>query len=232
MPGSTIGGIFRVTTFGESHGAGVGAVVDGVPPGLPLSEEDIQKELDRRRPGQSAVTSPRRESDQVEILSGVFEGSTTGTPVALLIRNRDVDSSDYRRFKDKLRPGHADHAYLAKYGLRDWRGSGRASGRETAARVAAGAVARKLLEARGIAIAGYAAEIGGVAAGARDLQAVERNPVRSPDPEAAARMVERIERAREEQDSVGGVVEVVVRGLPPGLGEPVFNKLEARLATR
>ncbi|MFW6180709.1 MAG: chorismate synthase [Spirochaetota bacterium] len=230
MPGSTIGCIFRVTTFGESHGAGVGAVVDGVPPGLPLCEGDIQKELDRRRPGQSSVTSPRQEADRVEILSGVFEGRTTGTPVALLIHNRDVDSSDYRRFKDKLRPGHADYTYLAKYGLRDWRGSGRASGRETAARVAAGAVARKLLAERGVTVSGYAAEIGGVAAGSRDLQEVERNPVRAPDPEAAARMVERIERARAEQDSVGGVVEVVVRGLPPGLGEPVFDKLEARLA--
>jgi chorismate synthase len=230
VPGSSFGRILTVSTFGESHGPGVGAVLDGVPPGLPLSLEDIQRDLDRRRPGQSAVTTPRSESDRVEILSGVFEGRATGTPIALLIRNESMRSSDYDSLKDLFRPGHADFTYQAKYGLRDWRGSGRASGRETAARVAAGAVAKRILAARGVAILGYALEIDGVRASRVDPAEIERNPVRAPDPEAAALMVERIERARADNDSVGGIVEVVAAGCPAGLGDPVFDKLEALLA--
>jgi len=204
--------------------------VDGVPPGLALSAEDIQRELDRRKPGQSAITSPRAEKDRVEMLSGVFEGLTTGTPIALLIRNEDKRSSDYDKLKDLLRPGHADWTYAAKYGVRDWRGSGRASGRETAARVAAGAIARKVLAARGVSIIGYAREIGGVRAASVDPAEIERNPARCPDAGAAALMVARIEEARAAGDSVGGVVEVVATGCPPGLGDPVFDKLEALLA--
>jgi chorismate synthase len=230
VPGSSFGRILCVTTFGESHGPGVGVVLDGVPPGIPLETSDIQRDLDRRRPGQSAITTPRGEKDQVEIVSGVFEGHTTGTPIALLIRNRDVKSSDYDNLKDLVRPGHADWTYRAKYGIRDWRGSGRASGRETAARVAAGAVARKMLAARGVSVFGYALEIAGIRAQAMDPQEVERNPVRCPDAQAAARMVEKIEQARAAEDSVGGIIEVRVSGCPAGLGDPVFDKLEALLA--
>jgi chorismate synthase len=229
MPGSTFGRIFTVTTFGESHGPGVGVVIDGVPPSIALAAEDIQKDLDRRRPGQSAITSPRAEKDRVEILSGVFDGLTTGTAIALLIRNEDKRSSDYDNLKDLYRPGHADWTYSAKFGVRDWRGSGRASGRETAARVAAGAVAKKVLAARGITLLGYSREIAGIRAARVDPAEIERNPARSPDPEAAALMIERIEKAKAEKDSVGGVVEVVVTGCPPGLGDPVFDKLEALL---
>jgi chorismate synthase len=230
VPGSSFGRIFSITTFGESHGAGIGVVLDGVPPGIALSAEDIQKDLDRRRPGQSAITTPREEKDRVEILSGIFEGLTTGAPVALLIRNEDTRSGDYDALKGLIRPGHADWTYRAKYGLRDWRGSGRASGRETAARVAAGAIARKMLAARGVSILGYTLEIDGVRAARVDPNEIERNPARCPDPEAAGLMVERIEQARAEGDSVGGVVEVTVAGCPAGLGEPVFDKLEALLA--
>jgi len=230
MPGSSFGRLFTVTTFGESHGPAVGAVLDGVPPGLPLAEGDIQRELDRRRPGQSSVTTERAESDKVEILSGVFEGKTTGTPVALLIRNEGARSGDYQSLREVLRPGHADWTYLAKYGLRDWRGGGRSSGRETAARVAAGAVAKALLARRGIEVRGYTLEIAGVRARTIDIAEIERNPVRSPDAAQAAVMVQRIEEARAAGDSVGGIAEVTVSGCPAGLGEPVFDKLEALLA--
>ena len=230
MPGSSFGRLLTVTTFGESHGPAVGAVLDGVPPGLPLAEGDIQRELDRRRPGQSSVTTERAESDKVEILSGVFEGKTTGTPVALLIRNEGARSGDYQSLREVLRPGHADWTYLAKYGLRDWRGGGRSSGRETAARVAAGAVAKALLARRGIEVRGYTLEIAGVRARTIDIAEIERNPVRCPDAEQAAVMVQRIEEARAAGDSVGGIAEVTVSGCPAGLGEPVFDKLEALLA--
>jgi chorismate synthase len=230
MPGSSFGRLLTVTTFGESHGPAVGAVLDGVPPGLPLAEGDIQRELDRRRPGQSSVTTERVESDKVEILSGVFEGKTTGTPVALLIRNEGARSGDYQSLREVLRPGHADWTYLAKYGLRDWRGGGRSSGRETAARVAAGAVAKALLARRGIEVRGYTLEIAGVRARTIDIAEIERNPVRSPDAAQAAVMVQRIEEARAAGDSVGGIAEVTVSGCPAGLGEPVFDKLEALLA--
>ena len=230
MPGSSFGRILSITTFGESHGPAIGVVVDGAPPGLAIAAEDIQKELDRRRPGQSAITSPRAEKDRVEILSGIFEGRTTGVPIALLIRNEDKRSGDYDNLRNLFRPGHADWTYGAKYGVRDWRGSGRASGRETAARVAAGAIAKKVLAADGVSILGYTREIAGVRAGRVIPEEIERNMVRSPDPEAAALMVARIEEAKAEGDSVGGIVEVVAAGCPAGLGDPVFDKLEALLA--
>ncbi len=230
MPGSVLGRILTVSTFGESHGPAVGAVLDGVPPGLPLAEADIQRDLDRRRPGQSAAATERAESDTVEILSGVFEGKTTGTPIALLVRNTAARSSDYEAIRGVFRPGHADSTYAAKYGIRDWRGGGRSSGRETAARVAAGAVAKIILARRGIAVRGHAVEIGGVKAASYDAGQVERNPVRCGDPAAASLMMERIEEAKRAGDSVGGVAEVVVSGCPAGLGEPVFDKLEALLA--
>jgi chorismate synthase len=230
MPGSSFGEYLTVSTFGESHGAAVGVVVDGVPPGLALTVEDIQRDLDRRRPGQSGVTSARRESDRAELLSGLFEGMTTGTPIAIVIRNEEYRSSDYERFRDAFRPGHADWTYQAKYGVRDWRGGGRSSARETAARVAAGAVARKILAGRGITVAGYALEIAGIRAKRIDLAAIERNPVRSPDPEAAPLMERAIVEAKDDGDSVGGVVEVLADGVPAGLGDPVFDKLEALLA--
>ncbi len=230
MPGSSFGRILTITTFGESHGPAIGVVVDGVPPGVSLAAEDIQKELDRRRPGQSAITTPRAEKDKVEILSGVFDGLTTGTPIALLIRNEDKRSGDYDTLKHLYRPGHADWTYSAKYGVRDWRGSGRASGRETATRVAAGAIAKKVLAAHGATIIGYSREIDGVRAERVDPAEIERNPARCPDPAVATLMVERIEKAKAENDSVGGVVEVVAAGCPPGLGDPVFDKLEALLS--
>ena len=230
MPGSVFGEFLTVATFGESHGAAVGVVVDGVPPGLRLSLDDVQRDLDRRRPGQSGVTSERREHDRAELLSGVFEGTTTGTPVAILIRNEEHRSSDYENIRDAFRPGHADWTYHAKYGIRDWRGGGRSSGRETAARVAAGAVAKAILAERGISVAGYAREIAGVRAERVDLGEVERNPVRSPDAEAAPLMERAVAEAKAAGDSVGGVVEVVADGVPAGLGDPVFDKLEALLA--
>jgi chorismate synthase len=230
MAGSTFGRLFRVTTFGESHGSAVGAVVDGMPPGISLTETDVQKELNRRKPGQSAVSTPRVEKDAVEILSGVFDGTTTGTPIAMLIRNEAHRSADYEKLKEVFRPGHTDYTYIAKYGVRDWRGGGRSSGRETAARVAAGAVARKLLAVRGISILGYALEIAGVRAGRIVPGEIEKNPVRSPDPDRAALMIEKIEQAKADGDSVGGIAEVVASGCPAGLGDPVFDKLEALLA--
>jgi len=230
MGGNTFGVAFRVTTWGESHGPALGAVVDGCPPGLALDERDVQEWLNRRRPGQTQSSSPRREDDRVEILSGVFEGKTTGTPIALLIRNRDAASHDYEHLRDVFRPGHGDYAYAQKYGIRDHRGGGRASGRETAARVAAGAVAAKVLAGSGIRVFAFTRELGGIAAADIRPKEMDRNDLRCPDPEAAARMAERLEEARKEGDSLGGVVEIVVQGCPPGLGEPVFDKLDADLA--
>jgi chorismate synthase len=230
VAGNSFGKVFTVTTFGESHGKAIGAVIDGVPPHLALDEGHIQKELDRRRPGQSGISTPRAERDRVEILSGLFKGVTTGTPLALLIRNEDMDSSAYEKIQHLYRPGHADYTYTAKYGIRDWRGSGRASGRETAARVAAGAVAKKILLKEEIRLTGYALEIGGVRAVKKDFSRIEENIVRTPDVEKVSQMVRRIEEARKRGDSVGGIVEVVVDGCGPGLGEPVFDKLDALLA--
>jgi chorismate synthase len=236
MGGNKIGSIFRVTTWGESHGAALGAVVDGCPAGLELAEDDIQKALDRRKPSVAISSTTRREADKVEILSGVFEGKTTGTPISLLIRNADADSLAYDELKDVFRPGQGDYTYLKKYGIRDWRGGGRASGRETAARVAAGAIAGKVIAAHMEVIA-YTQAIGGIEIDrakmpkSKDVRSVVReNILFCPDSEAAAAMVKKLEVLREEGDSLGGVVEVVVRGCPAGLGEPVFDKMDADLA--
>jgi chorismate synthase len=235
MPGNSFGQAFRITTAGESHGPGNVVVVDGVPAGLALSAADLQPDLDRRRPGQSRITTQRKEADEAEILSGVFDGRTTGTSIAILIRNADQRSRDYDDIKDKYRPGHADYTFDAKYGFRDFRGGGRSSARETNVRVAAGAVAKKLLAARhGVRVVGYVTQVGRIAADIPDpsqvtLEQVEANIVRCPDPQVAARMVELIEEVRREQDSVGGVAEVVATNVPPGWGEPVFDKLKADL---
>ena len=230
MAGSSFGQSFRITTFGESHGGAVGVVIDGVMPGLELSEKDIQKELDRRKPGQSEITTPRKEDDHVSILSGVFEGRTTGTPVLLILYNSDARPEAYLAIKDLFRPGHADYTYQKKYGLRDWRGSGRASGRETAGRVAAGAVARKILESRGINITAYTLRAAGVSCRIYDPGVIEKNPLRACDAEAAREMADRIAVLKGEEDSAGGIVECRIRGVPAGLGEPVFDKLDAELA--
>ncbi len=233
--GSTFGHLFRVTTFGESHGPALGCVVEGCPPRLPLTEEDLARDLRRRRPGQSALTTPRQEDDRPRLLSGVFEGRTTGTPLAVLIESADARSQDYAALAQVYRPSHADFTYDAKYGVRDPRGGGRASARETAARVAAGAVARRLLAERaGVEVVAWVEAVGEVDAAVDRLavtaDAVEQSPVRCPDPAAAARMVEAIEAAKRDGDSVGGVVALVARGVPPGWGDPVFDKLEADLA--
>ncbi len=232
---STFGTIFRISTWGESHGPALGVVVDGCPSGMELSEADIQADLDRRRPGQSALTTPRNEADRVEILSGVFEGKTTGTPISLLIRNADQRSNDYSEMESLYRPGHADLAYDLKYGFRDHRGGGRSSARETAARVAAGAIARKILREKcGVEILAWVSQVGSVSAPARDSfptrEEIEASPVRCPDPAASARMAAAVEEARMAQDSVGGVVEFAVLNPPAGLGEPVFDRVEAELA--
>jgi chorismate synthase len=230
MAGNTFGERLRITTFGESHGRALGVVLDGVRPGLPIDVDAIQKELERRRPGQSRLTTARVEEDRVEILSGVFEGRTTGTPICMIIWNRDQRPADYRRLSSLFRPGHAGYTYLAKYGVSDYRGGGRASGRETAARVAAGAFARTLLARRGILVNAFTREVAGVRAMETDLDEIERNPLRAPDAAAARRMERRVLAAKAEGDSVGGIVEIVVRNAPAGLGEPVFDKLEADLA--
>ena len=233
--GSTFGNIFRITTWGESHGGAVGVVVDGCPPNLPLSEEDIQAELDRRRrPGQSDITTQRREPDTAEILSGVFEGRTLGTPILIAVRNRDARAKDYEHIRAVFRPSHADYTYQAKYGIRNWQGGGRASARETVGRVAAGAIAAKVLAESGVEVVGYVKRVWTLEADVdpdvvtRD--AVEANVARVPDPDIAERIIGRIRQARKDGDSLGGVVEAVARGVPPGLGEPVFDKLEADLA--
>ncbi len=227
MPGNTFGHLFRLTTWGESHGAGVGCVLDGCPAGLPLEEADIQRELDRRRVGQSRVTSARQEADQVQIMSGVFEGRTTGAPISMLVLNTNARSQDYDNIKDLYRPGHADYTWDAKYGFRDYRGGGRSSARETIGRVAGGAVARKLLAREGISVVAWTAQMDDLIAQVIDEQEIERNVMRCPDPEVAALMVARVEQAKRDLDSLGGVVEVRARGVPPGLGEPVFDKLQA-----
>lgn len=230
--GSTIGTIFKITTWGESHGKAIGVVVDGCPAGLLLSEEDIQKLLDRRKPGQSKFTTQRKESDEVEILSGIFEGKTTGTPISLLVRNQDQRSRDYSQIADCYRPGHADLTFDEKFGFRDYRGGGRSSGRETIGRVAAGAIAEKFLANLGISVKAYTRSIGPVEISERhmDFSEIEKNKLCMPDSEAAKRAEEYLKRRLEEQDSAGGVVECVISGLPAGLGEPVFDKLDANLA--
>jgi chorismate synthase len=226
---SSFGTLFRVTTFGESHGPAVGVVVDGMPPGIAVAAADVQRELDRRRPGQSTLTTQRQEADRVEILSGLFEGATLGTPIAMLVRNTDARSEDYEALRDVFRPGHADFAYQQKYGVRDHRGGGRSSGRETAGRVAAGALARLALATADVSIVGGTVQVGAVKASRRDWDEVEKNPVRCPDAAAATEMARVIEAAREAKDSVGGVVEVVGRGVPAGWGDPTMAKLDALL---
>jgi chorismate synthase len=229
MGGNSFGTLFRITTWGESHGKALGVVIDGCPSKMELSEEDIQKEMDRRRPGQGVGSSPRKEGDRVEILSGVFEGKTTGTPISIIIWNEDVDSTPYDEMKGLFRPGHADFTYQAKYGIRDHRGGGRASARETVGRVAAGAVAKKILEQEKIKVSAYTIELGGIRAEKIDYDEIERNFFRCPDRNAAIAIEKKIEEVRLKGDSVGGIVEIRVRGCPPGLGEPVFDKLEADL---
>jgi len=233
--GNTFGRLFRVTTFGESHGGAIGAIVDGCPSRIPLSEADIQPDLDRRAPGQSRLTTQRTESDTVRILSGVFEGLTLGTPIGLLIPNEDQRSADYREVQTKYRPSHADYTYEAKFGIRDWRGGGRTSARETAARVAAGAIARTVLARRwGVEIVAWVSQVGRESEESDvervTREQVEQTPVRCPEPAAAARMIAAIEAIRKEGNSLGGTVTCALRGCPPGWGEPVFDRLEADLA--
>jgi chorismate synthase len=230
MPGSSYGEAFKVTTFGESHGESVGVIIDGVTPGVEIDEPYIQVQMDRRKPGQSSVTTPRKEYDIINIMSGVFEGKTTGTPLFIMLHNKDMRPEAYSDIQHAFRPGHADFTYLSKYGIRDHRGSGRASGRETAGRVAAGAVARKLLERRGVSIVAYSKEIGGIKCESFVEESIEKNPVRACDPIAAEKMVKRIEELAAVGDSCGGIVECRIRGVKPGVGEPVFDKLDAELA--
>ncbi len=227
MGGSSFGTLFRITTFGESHGPALGVVVDGCPADLPLGEQDIQHDLDRRRVGQSRMTSARSEADAVQILSGVFEGRTTGTPIALVVYNTNARSQDYDAIKDLYRPGHADFTWDAKFGFRDYRGGGRSSARETVGRVAAGAIARKLLRTIGVEVIGYTLQLAHLRAEQIDEHEIEQNAMRCPDPAVAEQMMALVEQARRERDSLGGVVEVRARNVPPGLGEPVFDKLDA-----
>ena len=231
---NTFGHLFRIATWGESHGGGVGVVVDGCPPRLELSEADIQPDLDRRRPGQSKIVTPRKEADKVEILSGVFEGKTLGTPISMWVRNEDTRPEAYSEMATKFRPSHADYTYLAKFGIRNWQGGGRSSARETIGRVAAGAIAKKLLRKRyGVEILAYVKQVQRICATidpeAVQLKDVESNIVRCPDAKAAKQMIELIEAMRKEGNSVGGIVEGIARGVPPGWGEPVFDRLEADL---
>jgi len=237
MAGNTIGSIFRVTTWGESHGEALGAIVDGCPPGIILNESDIQKALDRRRPSTAVSSTTRNESDKVDILSGVFEGKTTGTPISLVIKNVDAKSSSYNELKDAFRPGQGDFTYLQKYGIRDWRGGGRASGRETAARVAAGAIAAKVITEVGMDIIAYTQAIGAIAIDRDKMPSdkklkkiVRDSALFCPDAQAAAAMERNIAAVRKTGDSLGGVVEIIVRGCPAGLGDPVFDKMDADLA--
>jgi chorismate synthase len=234
MPGNSIGQLFRITTFGESHGGAVGVVIDGCPPGLAITEEEIQKDLDRRKPGQSSIVSPRAEQDKIHILSGVYEGKTTGTPILLLAYNKDVRSEDYNNLRQLYRPGHADYTFDMKYGLRDWRGSGRASARETLARVAAGALAKKYLKQRaGIEFMAYTTQVGDIRTDIDfdkvTADMIESNIIRCPDQETAKRMIKLVESVRDEGDSIGGIIQGVIKNPPVGLGEPVFDKLSADL---
>lgn len=233
--GNTFGHLFRITTWGESHGGGVGVVVDGCPPRLDLSEADIQPDLDRRRPGQSSIVTPRKEADRVQILSGVFEGRTLGTPISMLVRNEDFRPEAYSEMATKFRPSHADYTYQAKYGIRNWQGGGRTSARETIGRVAGGAIAKKLLrKAYNVEILAYVSQVHEIAAqidsSKVSFQDIESNIVRCPEPKSAQRMIELIEKVRSDGDTVGGIVSCVIRGAPAGWGEPVFDRLEADLA--
>jgi chorismate synthase len=230
---NSYGKLFRITTFGESHGAGIGVIIDGCPAGLPVDAAFIQRELDRRKPGQSRITTQRREKDEFEILSGIFEGKSQGTPIAMLIRNEDQRSKDYSHIAEQFRPSHADYTYQAKYGSRDYRGGGRSSARETAARVAAGAIAKMYLQNAGVQVQAYVSQVGPLKLetpySALNIAHAEENAVRCPEPEMASRMFDFIDQTRKNGDSVGGVVTGVITGVPPGLGEPVFDKLHAEL---
>lgn len=232
MAGSSFGNIFRITTWGESHGKGIGVVVDGCPAGLPLCEEDIQKFLDRRKPGQSKFTTQRNESDTVGIVSGIFEGKTTGTPISMMVWNKDQHSADYSEIASYYRPGHADYCFDEKYGFRDYRGGGRSSGRETIGRVAGGAIAIKILEQMGISFLTYTKSIGPVSIDAANFNVdeISNNKLYMPDADAAAKASDYLEKCLNEQNSSGGIVECIVNGLPVGLGDPVFEKLDANLA--
>lgn len=230
MAGNTFGKLFTVTTFGESHGPALGCIVDGCPPGLALSEEDLQRDLDRRKPGTSRYTTQRREADSVRILSGVFEGKTTGTPIGLLIENTDQRSKDYGKIADRFRPMHADYTYWHKYGVRDYRGGGRSSARETAMRVAAGAIAKKFLASRGIQVRGYLSQLGPIRIETVDWNAVEHNPFFCPDPDKVPELESFMQELRKSGDSIGARLTVVADGVPPGLGEPVFDRLDADIA--
>jgi chorismate synthase len=230
MSGNTFGTLFTVTTFGESHGPALGCIVDGCPPGLPLTEADLQADVERRRSGTSKYTSQRREPDQVRILSGVFEGHTTGTPIGLLVENTDQRSYDYEKIKDRFRPGHADYTYQQKYGLRDYRGGGRSSARETVMRVAAGAIARKWLAGQGVEIFGYLAQMGGLRLRLQDRAAIDSNPFFCAEPARVPELEAMIDALRRDGDSIGARVNVVATGVPVGLGEPVFDRLDADLA--
>ncbi len=230
MPGNDFGKLFKITTWGESHGRGIGAVIDGCPPNIPLSEEIIQAYLDKRKPGSSTASTTRKEPDQVLILSGLFEGKTTGTPISIMIENKDPKSAAYEPYADLYRPGHGDFTYHKKYGIRDWRGGGRASARETAARVAAGAVAKVILEKEEIEVIAYTKELGGIEAVSCDLSKMHENPYLCPDQGAAEKIENRVKDIRKRGNSLGGIVEVIATGMPVGLGEPVFDKLDAELA--
>lgn len=234
MAGNSFGEIFRITTFGESHGGAVGVVVDGCPPGIEISEDEIQVELDRRKPGQSSITTPRKEADRIKILSGIFEGKTTGTPILMIAYNEEFESDDYQELKNLYRPSHADFTYEKKYGFRDWRGSGRASARETLARVASGAIAKKYLKEKlGISFLSFVEQVGNIKADIDEegvtLERIEANIIRCPDEQKAKEMIELVEKVRDEGDSIGGVIKGVIKGVPAGLGEPVFDKLNADL---
>jgi chorismate synthase len=230
MPGSSIGEQFKVTTFGESHGPALGCIVDGCPPGIEITEADIQIDLDRRKPGTSKYATQRKEGDQVKILSGVFEGRTTGTSIGLLIENENQKSKDYSDIKDLFRPAHADYTYLKKYGTRDYRGGGRASARETAMRVAAGAIAKKYLAQQGIRVFGYLSQMGDIKVTEVDIEEIERNPFFCPDASKVSAMESMIDQLRREGDSIGAEITVIATGMRPGLGEPVFDKLDAEIA--
>jgi len=231
MSGNTFGKLFSVTTFGESHGLGLGAIIDGCPPGIELSEHDLQRDLDRRKPGQSRYTTQRREGDQVKILSGVFEGKTTGTSIGLVIENTDQRSKDYSKIKDQFRPAHADYTYAQKYGVRDYRGGGRSSARETAMRVAAGAIAKKVLKATwGVEIRGYLSQLGPIKVDLVDWNAVEENPFFCPDPAKIPELEEYMQALIKEGNSVGAKITVVAQNMQPGWGEPVFDRLDAEIA--
>ena len=230
MPGNTFGKMFKITTWGESHGKAVGVVIDGCPPQIPLDEKIIQAMLNRRRPGSSVASTSRKEPDTAIIMSGVFEGVTTGTPIMIMVNNKDASSKAYEPYADLFRPGHGDITYLAKYGVRDWRGGGRASARETVARVAAGAVAKNLLEREGVRVYAYTLELGGIRAEKCDLAVIDKNMFFCPDMDAAEKMKKRVLSIKKKGDSLGGIVEIKVEGVPKGLGNPVFDKLDADLA--